>query len=259
MVKGMENTMNHLLFRSRIRIISAISVIVFVFSLGLYAQEPAAKNPENQRDEPALSENTGTAMTAGVSDAVLQFRTGDAVRVIVYPDSMGFPGGTYPIDSHGFVDLPIIGYLKVIDMSPHQIEQLLTEKYSAYLPRPNIAVRPAYRISLLGGFLRPGLYWVNPRESLWDAVEKAGGTQREDGIRKIKWERDTKIIKKTIIPEFQSGASLYSIGFKSGDQLRVTARPRQQFMESIQTNILPFFTIMLTTASVYATYQYYTR
>ena len=255
----MENAMNHLLFCSRIRIISAISVSIFAFAYGLYAQEPAAQNPENQPGEPALSENTGTAMTAGVSDAVLQFKTGDAVRIIVYPDSMGFPGGIYPIDSHGFVDLPIIGYLRVIDMSPEQIEKLLTEKYSAYLPRPNIAVRPAYRISLLGGFLKPGLYWVNPRESLWDAVEKAGGTQREDGIRKIKWERDAKIIKKTIIPEYQSGASLYSIGFKSGDQLRVTARPRQQFLESFQTNIMPFFTIILSAASVYAMYNYYSR
>ena len=34
-------------------------------------------------------------MTAAVSDAVLQFKTGDAVRIIVYPDSMGFPGGIY--------------------------------------------------------------------------------------------------------------------------------------------------------------------
>jgi protein involved in polysaccharide export with SLBB domain len=255
----MENPMNHRLFHSRLRIISVITVIVFFLSSGLCAQVPASKNPEIQPGEPALSTNTGTAMTSAVSDAVQQFKTGDAVRIIVYPDSMGFPGGIYPIDSHGFVDLPIIGYLKVIDMSPEQIEQLLTEKYSAYLPRPNIAVRPAYRISLLGGFLKPGLYWVNPRESLWDAVEKAGGTQREDGIRKIRWERDSKIIKNTIIPEFQSGASLYSIGFKSGDQLRVTPRPRQQFLESFQTNIMPFFSLLLSAVSIFAMYQYYSR
>lgn len=251
--------MNHRSFHSKLRITSAICISIFTLSFGLYAQDLAPRNTENQPGEPALSTNTGTAMTATVSDAVQQFKTGDAVRIIVYPDSMGFPGGIYPIDSHGFVDLPIIGYLKVIDMSPEQIEQLLTEKYSAYLPRPNIAVRPAYRISLLGGFLKPGLYWVNPRESLWDAVEKAGGTQREDGIRKIRWERDSKIIKNTIIPEFQSGASLYSIGFKSGDQLRVTPRPRQQFLESFQTNIMPFFSLLLSAVSIFAMYQYYSR
>jgi protein involved in polysaccharide export with SLBB domain len=255
----MEVAMDISFFRFRNQIASVFCAGAFAFSVGIYAQEPATQNPENQQGEPALSGNADTRMTATVPDAVLQFKTGDAVQIAVFPDSMGFPGGIYAIDSHGFVDLPIIGYLRVIDISPHQIEQLLTEKYSSYLPRPNIAVRPAYRISLLGGFSRPGLYWVNPRESLWDAVEKAGGTQRDDGIRKIRWERDSKIIKKTIIPEFQSGASLYSIGFKSGDQLRVTARPRQQFMESIQTNILPFFSIMMTAASVYATYQYYTN
>jgi protein involved in polysaccharide export with SLBB domain len=232
-------------FHIRNQIAHVFCIGAIVFSFGLYAQDQEA------------GASTGTS-SATVSDAVLQFKTGDAVRIMVFPDSMGFPGGVYPIDSHGFIDLPIIGYLKVIDMSPQQIEQLLTEKYSAYLPRPNIAVRPAYRISLLGGFARPGLYWVNPRESLWDAIEKAGGTQREDGIKKIKWERDSKLIQKTILPEFQSGASLYSIGFKSGDQLRVTARPRQQLLESIQSNILPFFTILLTATSVYATYQYYT-
>ena len=256
----MEGIMNISFFHIRNQITKIFCAGAIVFSFGLYAQEPSSQNPQNRPGETAaLSGNPADMNSTTVSDAVLQFKTGDAVRIMVFPDSMGFPGGIYPIDSHGFIDLPIIGYLRVIDMSPEQIERLLTEKYSAYLPRPNITVRPAFRISLLGGFARPGLYWVNPRESLWDAVEKAGGTQREDGIKKIKWERDSKIIKKTIVPEFQSGASLYSIGFKSGDQLRVTLRQRQQLLESIQSNILPFFTIVLTAASVYATYQYYTR
>jgi protein involved in polysaccharide export with SLBB domain len=252
----MKNDMKLPIFRLKSRFIRAICIVAYTIASGCYAQDQGSPNSENRPGETGFLKNGHESIE--VSDTVLQFKPGNALKISVYPDSGAFPGGVYPIDSRGMVDLPIIGYLKVIDMSPRQIELLLTEKYSTYLPRPNISVRPVYRISLLGGFLRPGLYWVDPRASLWSAVEKAGGPQREDGIGKIQWVRGSKIVTKNIVPFFQSGASLYSIGFESGDQLCVTPRPRRQVMENIQTNVLPFLTILLTTASVYATYQFYT-
>lgn len=229
-------------------------ILGFTLMTGISAQTTQDKG--NTSAEPVTRQNSAVS---DAPNAALKFQHGDAIRIIAYPDSGGFPSGVYPIDSHGYADLPIVGYIKVVDMSPDQIEKVLIEKYATYLPRLSVIVRPAYRISLLGGFLKPGLYWIDPRESFWNAVQLAGGTQREDGIKKIKWVRDSGRVAKTILPYYQSGASLYSIGFKSGDQLCITPRPRQQFLESFQTNVMPFFTIMLTAASVYATYQYYTR
>ncbi|MBN2037592.1 MAG: polysaccharide biosynthesis/export family protein [Chitinispirillaceae bacterium] len=233
-------------------------VSLLSLSTGNYAQTQQSPDIEHQPAQAVAPKSLDAVPSAALPDAALRFQAGDGIRIIAYPDSAGFPSGVYAIDSHGYADLPIVGYINVVETAPKQIEELLIEKYAAYLPRLSVIVRPVYRISLLGGFLQPGLYWIDPRESLWNAVQKAGGTHRDDGIKKIRWVRDSGRVTKNILPYFQSGASLYSIGFKSGDQLCVTPMPRRQLMESIQTNVLPFFTIVLTAASVYATYQYYT-
>ena len=228
------------------------------FNNGIFAQDllPPSSIEKSQISNSIPDQKNQSSNS--ISQSVRQFQKGDGIKIAAYPDTSGFPNGVYLIDSDGFADLPILGYINVLNKTPQQIEDLLLEKYSPYMAHLNISVRPVFRISLLGGFYRPGLYWINPRESLWKAVEHAGGTQREDGFRKIRWERDSKIFKKNIVPEIQSGASLYSIGFKSGDQLWVISRPRQQFWEMFRNEILPIVSLLITSASVYATYQVYT-
>jgi polysaccharide export outer membrane protein len=176
------------------------------------------------------------------------FQGGDAIKISVFPDTNAFPGGIYEIDSDGYVDLPLVGFLQVTGLSGRTLEQLLKEKYVKFLPQPNLTVRPLVRIGLLGGFNRPGLYWIDARESIWAAVRSAGGTQREDGIVKIRWVRDSGIVAKNISGHFQAGKSLYAMGFKSGDQLCVTPRPRETVWERFRSNILPIASIVLSTA-----------
>ena len=196
-------------------------------------------------------------------NAIERFQAGDALRISAYPDSGGFPNGIYTIDGDGYADLPLIGLTSVSNLTPRQVELFLAEKYVTYLPRLNIAVRPLFRISLLGGFTKPGLYWIDPRESLWNAVERAGGTLRDDGISKIRWERDTRIVSKNITSYYQSGQSLYAIGFKSGDRLLITAKPKQQAWETFITEVLPVLGILATTvtaaATAYFSYETYSN
>jgi protein involved in polysaccharide export with SLBB domain len=194
---------------------------------------------------------------AQLNDQAVKFQPGDALKVTVFPDSTGFPNGLYRIDSDGNVDFPLIGVVRIVNFTPGEIQTILNEKYVKFLPQPNITVKPLLRISLLGGFYRPGLYWIDPRESIWNAVERAGGTQREDGIKKIRWERDTGIVTKDIVAYYQSGKSLYAIGFKSGDQLSVTSKPRQNFRDIFREDIVPVFSIISTVASIYITYLAY--
>ena len=189
------------------------------------------------------------------------FQAGDALKITVFPDTAAFPSGIYRIDSDGYVDLPLIGFLHVAGLHIDTLQRLLNEKYVKFLPQPNLTVRPLVRISLLGGFNQPGLYWIDPRASLWSTVKQAGGTQREDGIAKIRWERDSGIVSKNIQPLFQSGKSLYTLEFKSGDQLCVTPRPLQTSWEKFSTNILPIASLILSTTisitSAYITYEVY--
>ena len=53
---------------------------------------------------------------------------------------------------------------------------------------PHMSIRPMVRISFTGGFYQPGLMWVDPHSSMWEALQVAGGPQRKDGMEKIKWD-----------------------------------------------------------------------
>ncbi len=187
------------------------------------------------------------------------FTPGNALKLTVYPDTAGFPNGVYIIDDNGYVDFPIIGYKKVTDKTISRLESLLKDAYVEYLPQPNIQVRPLIRASVIGGFHVPGLYWIDSRESMWSLIQRAGGTIREDGIEKVKWRRNNETIVKNCVSYIESGKSLRSIGFESGDQVTVTPRPKQRFWDVFRGDVLPMLTVtlsaMASAASVYMAYE----
>lgn len=175
------------------------------------------------------------------------FMPNEAVSIQVIHDSTSIFNGIYKIDERGYVNIPVIGYLSISHLSISQLIDTIKIRCIDYLPFPNIMVTPLMRLSLLGGFYKPGLYWIDSRNSLWDAIQLADGFQREDGLKLLRWERDGKVISNNLTIVFQSGASLRSIGFKSGDQLCITSQPKTEF--SFREHLVPFFTLFLSTLS----------
>jgi protein involved in polysaccharide export with SLBB domain len=111
-------------------------------------------------------------------------------------------------------------------------------------------------VSLNGGFFRPGLYWIDPHTSLWEAVQLAGGTQRADGFKKLKWERNSVVLNDNLVPLLQEGKSLYQIGFMTGDQITIVQRPQQTGWEIFKNEVLPILTLTLSTSmSVFTAYN----
>ncbi len=191
----------------------------------------------------------------------LEFRPGDALEIITSPDSGKSLHGTFFVDNEGCVDLPLIGMTKVIHRTPMEVEQYLTTQYLAFLPRQNIMVRLMFRAGLLGGFIKPGVYWVDPRGSLWDVIQQAGEPfGKTASARCIGSHLDEgKILTRDILPYLQSDQSLLSIGFKSGDQLTVTAMPKQRAWDFFVNNIFPVLSITLTLLLSYEAYHYYIK
>ncbi len=191
----------------------------------------------------------------------LPFRAGDALIIKTYPDTGAFPSGFYPIDGEGYVDFPIIGYVKVTDKSADELAKLLSEKYVDFMRYPHMTIRPLIRVALNGGFYRPGLYWVNPHSTLWEAIQIAGGTQRMDGFQKLKWERNRIILNNDLVPLLQEGKSLYQIGFNSGDRITVLQQPQRSGWEIFRAEVLPMLTFSISTAvsvlTIYNTMQMY--
>jgi len=206
---------------------------------------------------------SAAAPAAAVAAHPLPFQAGDALEIRTYPDTTAFPRGFYPIDGEGFVDFPIIGYVKVTTLSADALTKMLAEKYVDYMRYPTMSVRPVMRITFQGGFMRPGLYWINPNATLWEALQMTGGTQRMDGCQKIKWERSGKVVSDKLIVTLEDGKSLYQIGFKSGDQITVLQQPYRTKWEMFRGDVIPLIStslsLVISALTLYFTAQRYQR
>jgi protein involved in polysaccharide export with SLBB domain len=253
--------------------ISIAFIACFLFMSTLSAQEVSVKmepsgtsvtpNPAPIKPDSTLHSSQSDSLSRKSPYPFPYFNEGDAIKITIFPDSSLFLNGFYTIDKSGYVDLPILGLVPIKGKTRNEFIDFLKKEYSDYLRYPNINVSSYMRVSFFGGFYRPGLYWVENRNSLWDAMQLAGGVNREDGLKMIRWERDGKVISYNVIQDFQSGNSLQSMGFKSGDQLCVTFKPKEQFWDTFRQEVLPLFAFTLssltTAASLYQAYRIYTR
>lgn len=175
------------------------------------------------------------------------FLPGDAIRIIVTPDT-GFPNGVYPVEADGFVDLPMIGPLSVKTVNRADFEKKVKDAYIPILRFSSVQVRRVMSIGFQGGFQRPGVYWVTPGSTLWRTISMTGGTIREDGLKKIKWERDGKRMDQKVIELLKNPQPIYKLGFRSGDIIRVIHRPKKTGWEIFRQDVLPLISIGLSSA-----------
>jgi protein involved in polysaccharide export with SLBB domain len=204
---------------------------------------------------------TGMVFGAAQAGENAPYKKGDAVRIAVSSDTTHFVNGTYRIDDNGFIFLPVLGKVKIDTMSEKGFQSFLNTAYVSYLRYPTIQAHTLIRVSLLGGFAKPGLFYVDPSASLWEAIALAGGPVREDGMKKINWERGGIIIDKKLLTSIESGQSLGAVGIRSGDQLWITHVPKKNGWEIFTADILPVLSVSISalaaTATLFVVYQTY--
>jgi protein involved in polysaccharide export with SLBB domain len=181
------------------------------------------------------------------------FKPGDALMINTFPDTTSFLHRSFAIDDQGFVEFPITGKIKVSHMKEEDLKAFIKDKFKAYLKTPNVSIKPMVRVTMLGGFINPGLYYVDIHSSLWEVVRIAGGTVHEDGIYEIKWERGKEDIKD-VTEYFESGISLRQMGFRSGDQFYTPVERERGFVQKVQ-DVMPFVTLGLAVTTLYISYQ----
>lgn len=178
-----------------------IGVVVAFFSLNLLAQDEQAT-----------------------------FAPGDGVQIKIWQlgersqDLIKNINGEYAIDGYGYIELPMVGPFLVGGKTTNQVARELKKKYADYLENPVILVHRLIRIVLLGEFMRPGAYRIDPRESLWQLIEMAGGPTNQCDLNKMFVVRNDQVTIKELLRAFEKGYSLEEIGVKSGDQIHGPAR-----------------------------------
>ncbi|MBD3242559.1 MAG: hypothetical protein GF331_18360 [Chitinivibrionales bacterium] len=173
------------------------------------------------------------------------FQPGDAVKISVLADSTAFLEGLYHIDDSGTIFLPIVGRTRVTDQTVEELTHYLDSVYLKYLRYPDVRVQRMVRLSFLGGFHQPGLYYVDPHLSLWDALAQAGGPTRQDGLQKLHWERGDRLVDDNLVPELRNGQSLVELGVESGDLIWVTDKPKRGGWEVFRDDVMPLLSLSL--------------
>lgn len=182
------------------------------------------------------------------------FKPTDGIYISTFPDTNSFLNRIFPIDDRGYAEFPIVGKVNVTSMTEKQLTDYIKLTFKNYLRYPNIYVKPVIRISLLGGFKKPGLYYIDLNNSLWDAVYVAGGTTSEDGIYEMQWERNEESKSSNITRLFESGISLRAMGFKSGDQIW-TPSPNAPTVWDTIGDVMPILSFIGTAFVIYSSYR----
>ncbi len=146
-----------------------------------------------------------------------RFVAGEALTIDVVLDTVAFLNGGYPIDSSGYVELPVIGKIVVGGRSRDEVEAYLGSKLSNYLRDTHIKVVPAIRITWLGYWVKAGQYYVSPHATVWEAVYMAGGIAGERNLDKLHVLRGEQPVEIHVLNAYAKGITLAQAGIKSGD------------------------------------------
>jgi len=219
--------------------------------------EVSVPDKQSENNQPVESNYKAIPNDACIID--WNFKPGDGIKISVIPDS-GFPNGIFAVDGQGYVDLPMIGPIQVTSMDRNKFQEIVTDTYIPLLRFSSIQVRRVISLSFQGGFQRPGVYWISPGATLWYALSLTGGVVREDGLRKIKWERNGEVMEIKGADLLKNPIPVMELGFQSGDVIRVINRPNRTGWEVFRQEILPIVSLGVSSAvSAITVYEWMQR
>jgi polysaccharide biosynthesis/export protein len=142
-----------------------LSLLVLVAAAGFAPVGPAA----SAADETVVVQGQRT-------DSDYRLGAGDKVRVTVYnEDDLS---GEFQVDGAGYVRLPLVGQIKAVGRTAHQLEgDVAIAMEDGYLksPRVNVEVTTYRPFYIIGQVNRPGQYAYVSNMSALDAIGIAGG------------------------------------------------------------------------------------
>lgn len=227
-----------------------LSILIFYLQLVLPLNHLFAATNSGEPGVVSTPDNQETKQPAE-----LPFVTGDAIFISTYPDTTSFLNGIFPIDDQGYIEFPIGDRMNITGMSEENFLKYLRDNYQNYIRSPNLVVKPMIRVTVVGGFTTPGLYYVDKKMSFWDLIRMAGGPNHEDAIKDINWERNGEKVIDDVTPFLEHGVSLKNMGFQSGDLVWAPSPEAEDSWEFVVTRILPVVTVATSFYLVWISYQ----
>jgi polysaccharide export outer membrane protein len=90
------------------------------------------------------------------------------------------------VSQQGIISLPLIGEVKVSNLTPSGLEQELQKRYDKYIHNPQVGVsilEYRQRISVIGAVQKPQVYELTSPKTVIDILALAGGVTNEAGTQ----------------------------------------------------------------------------
>jgi polysaccharide export outer membrane protein len=158
------------------------------------------------------------AHARGQSTEQVRLRSGDAVRLMVRDEPQ--LSGEFPVLESGQVMLPEIGFVTAVGRPFNDFQGEVLSGYKRVIVNVDVVVIPLLRIAVLGEVRKPGLFPVDPTQSLADVLASAGGLTTSANSRNIMIMRDGAAKRVALT----TNAPSQLVQLRSGDQIIVGQR-----------------------------------
>jgi polysaccharide export outer membrane protein len=161
-----------------------------------------------------LAATAAAAQTTGD----LRLRPGDGVRLAVRDEPT--LSGDFPVVEPGRVLLPELGLIEVGGRPFSAVEAEVRAGYGRILVDREVVVVPLVRVAVLGEVRQPGLFPVDPSQTVADLLASAGGVTATGSTGNIDLVRGGRTTRIRLAP----GEADLAERLRSGDQIVVGRR-----------------------------------
>ena len=154
----------------------------------------------------------------------------------------------YPIDSNGYIQLPLVGQVRIAGKTLAETNRFLRSQFARYLKQPDVVVRvlsyEGQRYFVNGQVMKSGQYTLNDQPvSIYTAISNAGGVNIENGDNSnIQLIRNGQTYNLNVIALEKQGYSLHRLLIQPNDTIFVNTKQEQKLYvlgESNKTEALP--------------------
>ena len=156
------------------------------------------------------------------SGASYMLRPGDVLQIEVW--GQADYSGSFKVDETGKILYPVLGEIDTRGKTMAQIREEIRAGLSQIFNAPFVTVTPQFNIAVLGEVRNPGLFPVDPTQTVLDIVAMAGGPNPNGDINKIRLLRGGQTLDLRLERDRVGALTLQEVGLRSGDQIMVARR-----------------------------------
>jgi polysaccharide export outer membrane protein len=172
-----------------VRLPTDLRLVALVFSFGALALSGCAETRGGNIPYNVSNFGTPDDPTIAPLDAGYKIAPMDTLSVKVF--GMNDLTGDYQVDLRGNISMPLIGEVSAMNLSPLELDELLTRKYGEkYLENPDISVgiklSAGRNVTVDGAVTKGGMFPVLGQLTLMQAIALAGGVdERSANPRRV--------------------------------------------------------------------------